>query len=420
MKAIHLKPGREKSVLRKHPWIFSGAIASVEGRPKPGETVDILDASGARLGRGAYSPESQITVRAWTFDPEEEISPEFFRGRFERALGSRGLTAGEKGRALERSRSVEWSRGGEATWAVEETRAAGRLVNAESDGLPGIIVDRYSEFLVVQLLTAGAEYWKGAIIDQLSRLIPATGVYERSDVDVREKEGLPLFAGTLSGQEPPDLVEIGEGPCRFLVDIKHGHKTGFYLDQRDNRAIFAGYARGAEILNCFSYTGGFGIAALKAGAAKVTNVDSSATALELARRNVELNGLDASSVEYAEGDAFTILRRYRGEGRRFDLVVLDPPKFAESQSQLMRASRGYKDINLLAFKLMKPGGMLFTFSCSGLVSPELFQKIVADAALDAGRDAQIVRRLAQASDHPIALGFPEGGYLKGLVCRVPR
>ena len=408
MKAIKLKRGREKSVLRKHPWIFSGAIASVEGRPKPGETVEILDCSGTRLGRGAYSPESQITVRAWTFDPEEEISPEFFRGRFERAVASRGSSVAEMNRGVDNRR------------AVETSRAAARLVNAESDGLPGIIVDRYGEFLVVQFLTAGAEYWKGAVIEELERLIPCAGVYERSDVAVREKEGLPLFAGTLSGQEPPDLVEIEEGPCRFLVDIKRGHKTGFYLDQRDNRAIFTEYARGAEILNCFSYTGGFGIAALKAGAMSVTNIDSSAAALELARRNVELNGLDVSRVENVEGDAFTILRRYRDAGRQFDLAVLDPPKFAESQSQLMRASRGYKDINLLAFKLIRPGGMLFTFSCSGLMSPELFQKIVADAALDAGRDAQIVRRLAQASDHPIALGFPEGGYLKGLVCRVPR
>ncbi len=394
MKAIVLKRDREKSVRRRHPWIFSGAIARVEGRPKPGETVEILDAAGSRLGRGAYSPESQITVRVWTFDPEEDVSPEFFRRRLERAFASRG------------------------SFAVEKNRLGLRLVNAESDGLPGIIVDRYGEFLVIQLLTTGAEYWKGALIDLLARLIPAAGVYERSDVDVREKEGLAPFAGALYGQEPPELVEIEEGPCRYLVDIKRGHKTGFYLDQRDNRAIFAGYARGLHILNCFSYTGGFGVAALEAGAAKVTNVDSSAPALELARRNVELNGLDMSKVENVEGDVFTVLRHCRDAGRQYDLAVLDPPKFADSQSGLMRASRGYKDINLLAFKMMKPGGILFTFSCSGLVTPELFQKIVADAALDAGRDVQIIRRLAQASDHAIALSFPEGGYLKGLVCKV--
>jgi 23S rRNA (cytosine1962-C5)-methyltransferase len=396
VKAIRLKRGREKSVLRKHPWIFSGAVASVEGRPKLGETVEILDSSGASLGRGAYSPESQIVVRVWTFDPAEDVTPEFFGGRLRRAFGSREPSA------------------------IGRNRAAARLVNAECDGLPGIIVDRYGEFLVVQFLTAGAEYWKGAVAEQLAHLIPCAGLYERSDVDVRVKEGLPLVAGTLSGQDPPDLVEIEEGPCRFLVDIKRGHKTGFYLDQRENRAVCARYSREAEMLNCFSYTGGFGIAALKTGAAKVTNVDSSAAALEIARRHIALNGLEASSMENEEGDAFTVLRRYRDEGRQFDLIVLDPPKFVESQSQLMRASRGYKDINLLAFKLLRPRGLLFTFSCSGLMSPELFQKIVADAALDAGRDAQIVLRLAQASDHPVALGFPEGGYLKGLVCRVPR
>jgi 23S rRNA (cytosine1962-C5)-methyltransferase len=394
MKAIQLKRGREKSILRRHPWLFSGAVASVEGRPKRGETVDILESSGALLARGAYSPDSQIVVRVWTFDPDEDISDSFFRDRLERALASRGRSA------------------------LGDERRAARLVYAESDGLPGIIVDRYGNFVVIQLLSAGADYWKAAIVEEIVRFTDATGVYERSDADVREKEGLPPITGVLHGEEPPELIEIEEGPCRFLVDIRRGHKTGFYLDQRENRAAFAEYARGAEVLNCFSYTGGFGIAALKGGAAKVTHVDSSASALELARRNGELNAIASSSVESEEGDAFTVLRRYRDGGRRFDLIVLDPPKFAESQSQLMRASRGYKDINLLAFKLLKPGGILFTFSCSGLLSPELFQKIVSDAALDAGCDAQIIRRLSQASDHPVALAFPEGAYLKGLVCRV--
>jgi 23S rRNA (cytosine1962-C5)-methyltransferase len=394
MKAIVLKRGREKSLMRRHPWIFSGAIARVEGKPRQGETVDVLAAEGAVLARGSYSPESQITVRVWTFDPQEDVSAEFFRGRLERAMDSR--------RAL----------------VLEEGPRGVRLVNAESDALPGIIVDRYADFLVVQFLTAGAEYWKGTIAGELSRLMGATGIYERSDADVREKENLPKLTGVLAGSEPPDLVEIREGPCRYLVDLKRGHKTGFYLDQRENRGMVGEFARGADVLNCFSYTGGFGVAALQAGAAHVTNVDSSASALELARRNVELNGFDASNLEQAEGDAFTIMRRWRDAGRLFDLIVLDPPKFAESQSQLMRASRGYKDINLLAFKLLASGGTLFTFSCSGLLGAELFQKIVADAALDAGREAQIVRRLAQASDHPTLLSFPEGSYLKGLICRV--
>jgi 23S rRNA (cytosine1962-C5)-methyltransferase len=394
MKTIVLKRGREKSLMRRHPWIFSGAIARVEGKPRQGETVDILAAEGAVLARGSYSPASQITVRVWTFDPQEEVTPEFFHGRLERAIHSR--------RAL----------------LADEGPHGVRLVNAESDGLPGIIVDLYADFIVGQFLTAGAEYWKGAVVEALSRLASVSGIYERSDADVREKEDLPKLAGVLAGAEPPDLVEIREGASRYLVDLKRGHKTGFYLDQRENRRMMEEFARGADMLNCFSYTGGFGIAALHAGAARVTNVDSSASALELARKNAELNGLDASSLESVEGDVFTIMRRWRDTGRLFDLVVLDPPKFAQSQSQLMRAGRAYKDINLLAFKLLAPGGTLFTFSCSGLVSAELFQKIVADAALDAGREAQIVRRLAQAGDHPTLLSFPEGAYLKGLICKV--
>jgi 23S rRNA (cytosine1962-C5)-methyltransferase len=393
MKAVVLKRGREKSLLRRHPWIFSGAIARVEGRPRPGETVDILAAEGAVIARGSYSPESQITVRVWTFDPQEEVSPEFFRGRLERAIEARGALAA-----------------GEGPLGV-------RLVNAESDGLPGIIVDRYADFIVAQFLSTGAEYWKGAVAETLSQVDGVSGVYERSDADVREKENMPKLAGLLAGREPPELIEIREGPCRYLVDVRGGHKTGFYLDQRENRGVIAECAGDASVLNCFSYTGGFGVAALHAGAANVVNVDSSAGALELGRKNVALNGFDPSRVEDVEGDAFTVLRRWRGAGRLFEMIVLDPPKFAESQSQLMRASRGYKDINMLAFELLAPGGTLFTFSCSGLVSAELFQKIVADAALDAEREAQIVRRLSQASDHPTLLSFPEGSYLKGLICK---
>jgi len=394
MKSIILKQGREKSVLRRHPWIFSGAIERVEGSPQSGETVEILGADGVFRGRGSYSPLSQITVRVWTFDAEEKVTPDFFRVRMERAFAARGPLA------------------------EMEAPTAARLCNAESDGLPGIIIDRYARYLVVQFLTAGAEYWKDAIVAELGRLAPAAGIYERSDVSVREKEGLPKRTGVLAGSEPPDLVEIAEGPCRFLVDLKRGHKTGFYLDQCENRSLLAGYTEGAEVLNCFCYTGGFGVAALKAGAARVTNVDSSTAVLDLARRNFELNHLDPAKVENVDADAFTVLRQWRDEGRGFDIVVLDPPKFVESTSQLTRAARGYKDINMLAFKLLRRGGFLFTFSCSGLLSPELFQKIVADAALDAGREAQIIRRLGQAGDHPIALRFPEGSYLKGFICKI--
>ena len=394
MTTIILKSGREKSLLRKHPWIFSGAIASVSGKAQAGETVEVKTDKGELLGYGAWSPESQIRVRMWSFETQEKIDAQFFYTRLERAIEAR-----------KRLR-------------LDEYTTAYRIVNAESDGLPGIVIDRYGEYLVCQFLSAGAEYWKQVIVEQLVQLLPAKGIYERSDVDVRQKEGLQPASGVLMGEAPPDAIEIKEGDCRFYVDIKHGHKTGFYLDQRENRAAAAEFAQGAEVLNCFSYTGGFGIWALKGGANKVTNLDSSAALLEHARRNIELNHLDTTRVENVAGDAFQILRQYRDANRQFDLIILDPPKFAESKDQIKRASRGYKDINLLAFKLIKPGGILFTFSCSGLMEGSLFQKIVADAALDAGRDAQMIRWLTQAADHPTALNFPEGSYLKGMICRV--
>ena len=393
MATIILKPGREKSLLRRHPWIFSGAIASVSGKPQAGETVEVKSANNGSLGLGAWSPESQIRVRMWSFDSQDVIDSKFFRARLERAIEAR-----------KRLR-------------LDAATNAYRLVNAESDGLPGIVIDRYDEFLVCQFLTRGAEFWKRDIIEQLAQLLPSRGIYERSDVDIRQKEGLQPVSGVLSGEDPPGTVEIKEGDCRFHVDIKQGHKTGFYLDQRENRAAISDFAQDAEVLNCFSYTGGFGIWALKAGAKRITNIDSSAVSLDLARRNTELNQLNTGSVENVTGDVFHILRDYRDEIRQFDLIILDPPKFAESKDQIKKAARGYKDINLLAFKLLKPGGTLFTFSCSGLMEGSLFQKIVADAALDAGRDAQMIRWLTQAADHPTALNFPEGSYLKGIICR---
>jgi 23S rRNA (cytosine1962-C5)-methyltransferase len=394
MAAVVLKPGREKSLLRRHPWVFSGAIATVEGEPGPGDNVEIVASDGKSLGKGAYSPYSQITVRVWSFDPNEEITPEFFNSHLERAIAYRRLMLKTK------------------------PHSAYRLVNAESDGLPGIIIDRYEDFLVCQFLTAGAERWKKEVVSSLEKALSPTGVYERSDPNIRDKEGLPPHTGVLAGKMPPDLIAIQEGPCRFLVDIQHGHKTGFYLDQRENRAAVAGYSEGSEVLNCFAYTGGFGVWALKTGAAKVTNIESSAPALALAHRHAALNQLDDAKVENIEGDVFNVLRAYRAARRQFDLIVLDPPRFVLSRSHMERASRGYKDINLLAFQLLMRGGVLFTFSCSGLMPPELFQKIVADAALDAGREAQIIRFLSQSWDHPTALNFPEGTYLKGVICRV--
>ena len=393
MAAMTLKAGREKSVLRRHPWIFSGAVANIKGTPEAGATIDIYSNQGAWLARAAYSPQSQIVGRIWTFEQAEEVSAAFFHARLKQALVARQRLAAQNVTAY-------------------------RVVNAESDGLPGVIIDRYGDFFVCQFLTAGADAWKAVIVAELAALAPHAGIYERSDADVREKEGLPLVSGVLSGETPPDVLEIQEGGMRFLVNIQRGQKTGFYLDQRDNRAFLAQFASGAEVLNCFAYTGGFGVYALKHGAKKVTNIDTSADALDLAKKNVLLNGMNPDLAESVQDDVFKALRVYRNAERQFDVVVLDPPKFAESKSQLERACRGYKDINWLAMRALRPGGALLTFSCSGLMTLDLFQKIVADAALDAHRHAQMIHILTQAEDHPVALNFPEGAYLKGLVCRV--
>jgi 23S rRNA (cytosine1962-C5)-methyltransferase len=392
MVSIVLKPGREKSLLRHHPWIFSGAIETVEGDPHAGETVEILSCERDFLGFGAYSPHSQIRVRVWTFQKEQPIDSSFFRAGMDRAIQSRAA-------------------------CLPSRESACRLINAESDGFPGLVVDKYGEFLVCQFLSAGSEFWKEEIILQLAQILSPAGIYERSDVDVRLKEGLALRTGTLWGESPPELLQIEEGPCRFLVDIRKGHKTGFYLDQRGNREAIADYAHGRSVLNCFSYTGGFGIWALRGGAVHVTEVESSSIAIGLSAHHAEINGFDSGKVDHLQGDVFGVLREFRNSDRRFELIVLDPPKFVDSRAQMLKGTRGYKDINLLAFKLLNPGGILFTFSCSGLVTPDLFQKIVADAALDAGRAAQILRTLTQSPDHPTSLNFPEGAYLKGLVCR---
>ncbi len=390
-----IKAAAESPLLRRHPWVFRGAIAAVEGNPASGDTIELVGADGEWLAKGAYSPVSQIAVRVWTFDRDEQVDRAFFQRRLAAAIEARADGTHIKG------------------------DTACRLVNAESDGLPGVVVDRYAHFLVCQFLSAGAEAWRATIADELRALLPdIAGLYERSDSDIRQKEGLALRTGTLSGDDPPAYIEISEHGCRFLVDARGGHKTGFYLDQRNSRAVVAELARDREVLNCFSYTGAFGAAAMRGGAARVVNVDSSAPAIELARRHTDLNGLDPARMEFVEADVFQFLRTCRDMRREFDLIVLDPPKFAASRHQITQASRGYKDINLLAFKLLRPGGLLVTFSCSGHIGRDLFQKIVADAALDARRRAVVLRWLSQSSDHSCSLAFPEGLYLKGLVCRV--
>jgi 23S rRNA (cytosine1962-C5)-methyltransferase len=386
-----LKPGRERSLLRRHPWIFSGAIETVRGSSESGGTVEVRAADGRFLAWAAYSPASQIRARAWSFDETETPGPEMFHGKIAAALALR-----------------------KASVAAGTTDAM-RLVHAESDGLPGLIADRYADTLVVQILSAGCERWRETLLDLLRKASGCARIYERSDADVRELEGFPLRAGALHGPAPEGPVGIVEHGIRYDVDVVAGQKTGFYLDQRDNRRRAGFLARDREVLNCFCYTGGFTLSALAGGARSVLSVDSSAPALAAARANLALNGLDAARAEWLEADVFAALRRLREQGRQFDLIVLDPPKFAPTPKDAERAARGYKDINLSAFRLLRPGGLLATFSCSGGVSPELFQKIVAGAAADARTPLLLCERFAAAPDHPVRMEFPEGEYLKGLL-----
>jgi 23S rRNA (cytosine1962-C5)-methyltransferase len=391
MQKLILKPGREKSLKRRHPWVFSGGVARVTGEPSSGDTIEVRSSSGDFLALAAYSPKSQIVARAWSWDTRD-IDAGFFRERIERALRER------------------------ETFLDASTTDAIRLVHGESDGLPGVVADRYADTIVMQLSSAGADRWREVIADALMEASGAARLWERSDAEVRKLEGLPAAVGPLRGQREPTRVTVNENGLAFCVDLERGHKTGFYLDQRDNRQLVRTLARGRDVLDGFCYTGGFSVNAAAGGARSVLAVDSSSEALELARQNAGLNAV--SGVSWVEDDVFLLLRKLRDERRAFDLVVLDPPKFAPTAAHVAKAARAYKDISLLAFKLLRPGGILVTFSCSGGVSAELFQKIVAGSALDAGVDAQIIRHLGAAADHPVALQFPEGEYLKGLVCRV--
>ena len=393
-----LNEGREKSLLRRHPWIFSGAVARVDGAPASGDTLPVRSAQGEFLAWAGYNPDSHITARVWSWHEKEAIDAEFFQRRMASAL------------ALRRALLPPHTGGG--------TEGEGmRLIYAESDGLPGLVVDRYGGVLVMQIGSAGAERWRDTCADILQNLCNPACIYERSDSDSRALEGLPERNGPLRGALP-DNVQVMEHGLRFTVDVASGQKTGFYLDQRDNRALTETLARDKDVLNCFCYTGGFSLYALRGGAASVLSIDASEQALQLARRNVELNDLDSSRTEWQCAVVFTALRKLRDQGRSFDLIILDPPKFAPTTAFAEKAARGYKDINLLGFKLLRPGGLLFTYSCSGGINEDLFQKIVAGAALDAGVNAQIVHYLHAAADHPVLLNFPEGAYLKGLALRV--
>lgn len=395
MPKLVLRPGKERSVLRRHPWIFAGSVAGLEGRARPGDTVDVTSDDGRVLARAAWSPESQIRARVWSFEGSSAIDHAFFKRKVAEAVARR------------------------TTHPLLAGQAGVRLIHGESDGLPGVIADRYADVVVVQLTSAGADKWREAIVAALVQATGCRAVYERSDSDVRAREGLQPVSGCVYGALPDEGVVIEEHGVRMAVDVVGGHKTGFYLDQRDNRRLTGLLSAGRRVLNCFCYTGGFSLQALAGGAASVLSIDSSGPALEIARRNLALNPqLDAGRAEWREDDVFQALRALRDEERRFDLIVLDPPKFAPSAAHAERAARAYKDINLLGFRLLAPGGILMTYSCSGGVGLELFQKIVAGAAIDAGVDARILHRLTAAADHPIGLAVPEGEYLKGLACQV--
>jgi len=388
---VTLQPGREKSLMQWHPWVFSGSIATVEGAPAGGETVLLHASDGAPLASAAWSPESKIRARVWSFDPNEEIDAAFFRARVSTAVRSRDTL-------------------------LDSTHNACRLIHGESDGLPGFVADRYEDVVVVQTLAAGAERWRDTLIDALADATGCAAIYERSNVDVRALEGLAPREGPMRGTMPPSVAMVEDG-LRFNVDVARGQKTGFYLDQRDNRKRVRALAHDRDVLNCFCYTGGFTVAVLAGGAKSVLSIDSSAEALALGRHNVAANTLDAARAEWRDADVFVELRKLRDAARTFDMIVLDPPKFAPTAQHAEKAARAYKDINLLALKLLRPGGLLATFSCSGGISADLFQKIVAGAALDARANAVILEHFEASADHPVALNFPQSDYLKGLLVR---
>jgi 23S rRNA (cytosine1962-C5)-methyltransferase len=395
MSKLVLHPGKERSLLRRHPWIFAGSVARLDGRARPGDTVEVVTDDGRVLGRAAWSPQSQIRARMWAFADDVIIDHAFFKRRVAESVARRAthpLLAGQSGL---------------------------RLIHGESDGLPGVIADRFGGVVVVQLNSAGADKWRDAIVAALVQATGCAAVYERSDSEVRALEGLEPVSGCIHGALPDGPLTITENGLRMEVDVVAGHKTGFYLDQRDNRLLTGRLAAGRSMLNCFCYTGGFSLQALAGGAAQVLSIDSSAPALEGGRRNIALNPqLDAGRAEWRQADVFEALRALKAEGRRFDLIVLDPPKFAPSAAHADRAARAYKDINLFGFRLLNPGGILMSYSCSGGIGLELFQKIVAGAAADAGVDARILHRLTAAADHPVGLAVPEGEYLKGLAIQV--
>ena len=394
--SIVLKPGKERPVIRRHPWVYSNAIDRFEGKVYPGSTVHVLSHDGKFLAKGLYSPSSQIRVRILTWDEGKVIDHAFFKGRISKAIEHR----------------VQW---------VKDTNAV-RLIFGESDGLPGLVVDQYADTLVCQFLFVGMEHWKDAIVQALVKQTNCKRIVERSDAAVRAREGLEPHVGVLFGEMPSAPIEVNECGVLYSVDVLNGHKTGFYVDQRDSRDLLSQLAKDKEVLNMFCYTGGFSLAALKGGAKHVTSVDSSGEALAMAQKQMLLNGFDANRATWLDSDAFAVLTQFRKEGKQFDIVVLDPPKFAPSSHHLDKALRAYKEINRAGMQLLKPGGLLFTFSCSGAVDSALFEKTVAMASAEAmahssdtSMDFRLMKRLSSGADHPLLTSFPEGDYLKGLM-----
>lgn len=391
---VRLQKDRDRSLRRRHPWVFSGAVARVEGEAAPGDVVRLVDHQGQFLAWAYFNPRSQILARVLDWEETASINDSWWRRRVAESV--------ERRRDLPGLRSCD----------------VRRLVYSEADGLPGLVVDRYGQWLVIQVLTAGVERVKGVIVDALFEASEPKGIFERSDQDARSLEGLKASVGRLAGEAPPERVEVAEQGHRFLVDVKNGQKTGFYIDQRDNRRLVAEYAAGRDVLDLFSYTGGFSVYAMRGNAASATLVESSVPALKLAEANLLSNGADPASFELVQGNAFEAARSLREAGRRFDVVVVDPPKLALSRGHLEKAERAYKDVNLSAMRLVKPGGILATFSCSGAVETEHFSRILSWASVDAGRRVQVLQRLSQGADHPTMPSFPESEYLKGFICRV--
>lgn len=388
--AVIIKKGREKSLLRRHPWVFSGAVEKVKGNPESGDTVLVLSGKGEFLARGAYSKHSQLTVRCWSFDETENIDEEFFIRRLKRAKKMRD------------------------DLALNAPSGGCRLVYSESDGLPGVVIDRFGEWAAAQFLSAGAEKFRDIIGRNALEIFGLQGIYERSDSAVRNKENLSERKGMLAGRELPESIEIIENGLHFSVDPRHGQKTGFYFDLRDVRQLVCKYASGKKMLNAFCFTGGFACAALKSGAASVLNLDSSVPALAQAEKNLHLNGI-TSGYENRAVDCFDELKRLVSQGEKFDFIILDPPKLVESRNSLERGCRAYQFLARMGYKLLNPGGVMFNLSCSGLMDMPLFQKITCDAALEAGVEASIIGTLRQGADHPVLLTVPETSYLKGLV-----